>query len=300
MIQRAARLGLTLFAGAGCACLGADEVLGIRNDSFEVPETAFVTLLLDSWERFPKPDGYVEEGGFLWNQLTGIFANSAPGSLDHLENLKGRQSMWVFAVPDNGVWQRVQAGDGISAARVQEGDTYRLTLDVLGGGGAMKAMVPISFRVQAMGEGAERTTVASFTVTNSVELFPGRTRMRTFEFVSSPVPGGHPAIGQPLAIEVRSTVTPELEGGYWNVDALRLVRVPQVRPELTISRTENGIRLGWESLTGWRYRLYRSDHPGMGEPYGIEMVGTGEGLALEVPVEPETNAFFRLQGWPPE
>jgi hypothetical protein len=298
LLVRTAFLGLTLLVGQGHSGLRAEEILTISNHSFEAPETPFVTLVFDSWERFPKPDGYVEEGGFLWNQLTGTFANSAPGSVDHLENLKGRQSMWVFAVPDNGVWQRVRTSDGLSAAQIQAGDTYRLTVDLLGGGGAMRPSVPISLRLQAVGEGMARSTIASFSVTNSLELFPVRTRMRTFEFTSAPVPMDHPAIGMPLAIEVRSMVSPELEGGYWNVDALQLVRVPVVRPELTLVRSENGIRLGWQSIAGWRYRLYRAEQLGMDAPYGTELTGTGVEMALEVPLEPETNAFFRLHGWP--
>ncbi len=292
-------LGVVLVVGVAVDAR-AEEVLVIPNASFELPETTFVTLFFDSWERFPKPEGYVEEGGFLWNQLTGTFANSAPGSIDHLENLKGRQSMWVFAVPDNGVWQRVRTSDGTADARIQEGDTYRLTLDLLGGGGSMRPMVPISFRLQGMGEGSERSTLASFTVTNSVQLFPTRTRMRTFEFTSAPVPANDPSIGRSLAIEVRSMVSPQLEGGYWNVDAIQLVRLPLVRSDLTLVRADDGIRLGWGSQAGWRYQLYRSDGPAMGDPYGAELVGTGGELRVEVPVEPETNAFFRLQGWLPQ
>jgi len=302
---RIVELGRSLVWVAGGALASAawtlaDEALVIPNHSFERPVTSFVTLELDSWERFPKPAAYVEEGGFLWSQLTGTFANAAPGSSDHLTNLQGNQSMWVFAVPDNGVWNRVLSSDGVSEARVVAGDSYRLTVDLLGTGGAMKPGVPITLSVQALGSGVERIPVASFTVTNSVDLFPVRTRMRTFEFVSDPVPAGHPAVGQGLAVEVRSTVSPADEGGYWNVDALQLVRLSPATLELTILGMGDVVRLGWGSRAGWRYRLHRSATLGVGEPMGAEISGTGETMVMEVPVEPEGGIFFRLHGMPPQ
>jgi hypothetical protein len=37
----------------------------IPNGSFELPVTPFVSVNVDAWEKPPKPDWYVEEGGFL-------------------------------------------------------------------------------------------------------------------------------------------------------------------------------------------------------------------------------------------
>ena len=77
----------------------------IPNYSFESPATPYVSINIDSWEKAPKPDWYPENGPFLWTQLTGIFKNTPNGSSDHIDNCEGNQALWLFAVPDVGLYQ---------------------------------------------------------------------------------------------------------------------------------------------------------------------------------------------------
>src|SRR5580765_1095809 len=77
----------------------------VPNGSFESPATSFVSINIDSWQKNPKPDWYVESGGFLWSQLTGIFKNTSAGSSDHLDNCDGNQALWLFAVPEVALFQ---------------------------------------------------------------------------------------------------------------------------------------------------------------------------------------------------
>jgi hypothetical protein len=83
----------------------------IPNHSFELPTTSFVSINIDSWQKTPKPDWYVEDGGFLWTQLTGAFKNNAPPSPDHIVNCDGNQAIWLFAVPEVGLFQDYDSMD---------------------------------------------------------------------------------------------------------------------------------------------------------------------------------------------
>src|SRR5262245_10147551 len=90
--------GVLLAAGLAGA-LRADT-FAVPNGSFEGPQTGYVSINIDNWQKNPKPAWYQEQGGFLWTQLTGIFKNTAPGNSDHLENCDLAQAIWLFAVPE--------------------------------------------------------------------------------------------------------------------------------------------------------------------------------------------------------
>src|SRR5438105_14509978 len=72
----------------------------VPNGSFESPATTFVDTRIDSWQKAPKPDWYAESSGYTWDELTGVFANTATNSADHIDNCDGAQAMGMFAVPD--------------------------------------------------------------------------------------------------------------------------------------------------------------------------------------------------------
>src|SRR5262245_50961431 len=86
-------LQLTTRMCAAAACLGSvpAEVIPIPNGSFEAPATTFVDLNIQAWQKSPKPDWYVEGGGFLWIQLSGVFKNTPEGRADHIDNCDGEQ-----------------------------------------------------------------------------------------------------------------------------------------------------------------------------------------------------------------
>src|SRR5436309_556472 len=83
----------------------------VPNYSFESPATAFVTINIDSWQKSSKPDWYQENGGFTWVQLTGAFKNTATNSSDHIDNCDGNQAIWLFAVPEVGLFQDYDSAD---------------------------------------------------------------------------------------------------------------------------------------------------------------------------------------------
>ena len=96
-------------AMAGSGLLAGPIV--VPNGSFESPATGFVSLTVDSWQKSPKPDWYLEGGGFLWSQLIGLFKNTAPTSPDHLDNCDGNQAIWLFVVPEVALFQDYDTAD---------------------------------------------------------------------------------------------------------------------------------------------------------------------------------------------
>ena len=137
-------VGLSLAAGGMVGSVTGAETIPVPNGSFELPSVIYVGTFIDSWQKTPKPDDYVESGGFTWDQLSGVFLNTPPTSSDHIDNCDGRQALWLFAVPEAGLFQDYESRDWNDAepshafdARFEPGRSYRVTVGVLGGGGGM-------------------------------------------------------------------------------------------------------------------------------------------------------------------
>ena len=293
-LARRAFVGLGGLAALMVPVHAVTEPLLVPNGSFELPSTPFVSLLIDGWQRTPKPAWYVEDGGFLWNQLTGIFVNTAPGAADHLESLDGRQAAWLFAVPEAGLFQEVRNASGTMPAVYEAGRSYRLTLDAVGGGGNMLDGVTLEAGLIRWDTGSNRVWVASTVVTNSAALFDPRTFLRTFRLTTPLLTPTDPAVGQVIGVQMVSTVSAAAQGGYWDVDNVRVEAVTPTQPELTHALDAGQLRLGWRSEEGVRYRVRRSgdlrEWTWVGEP----VVGTGEAVSVRVPVDPGVDGFFSL------
>ncbi len=286
--------GAGLLASALVSLQAATEPLVVPNGSFELPATPFVSLLIDGWQRTPKPAWYVEDGGFLWNQLTGIFVNTAPGAADHLESLDGRQAAWLFAVPEAGLFQQVRNAAGTEPAVYEAGRSYRITFDAVGGGGNMLEGVTLEAGLIRWDSVSNRVWVASTVVTNSPALFDPRTYLRTFSLTTPVLAPADAAVGAIIGVQVVSTVSAAAQGGYWDVDRVRVDALTRTQPELTHALEAGQLRLGWRSETGVRYRVRRSSDllgwTGVGDP----VVGTGEPVSVRVPVEAAVDGFFSL------
>ena len=272
----------------------ATESLVVPNGSFELPATPFVSLLIDGWQRTPKPTWYVEDGGFLWNQLTGIFVNTAPGAADHLELLDGRQAAWLFAVPEAGLFQQIRNAAGTAPAVYEAGRSYRITFDAVGGGGNMLEGVTLEAGFIRWDAGSNRVWVASTVVTNSPALFDPRTYLRTFSLTTPVLAPADPALGAVIGVQVVSTVSAEAQGGYWDVDRVRVEALTPTQPELTHVLEAGQLRLGWRSETGVRYRVRRSGDLRGWTVVGEPVLGTGNAVSVHVSVEAAVDGFFSL------
>ncbi len=272
----------------------ADELLVVPNGSFESPATPFVSLLIQSWQRTPKPGWYVEEGGFQWGQLTGIFLNTAPGAADHIEALDGQQAAWLFAVPEAGLFGGVQNAAGTAPAVFEVGRSYRVSIDVLGAGGNMLDGVELETSLFRWVEGTNRVVVGGVTITNSAAAFPSRNQLTTYQRTLPAVKPGDPWVGQPIGVQVVSRATLANQGGYWDIDRIRVEALAPHVPELGVERVDGEIRLKWVSATGWRYQVRDATELGGWSVLGEARIGNGNELSVRLPVGSGDQRFYSL------
>jgi hypothetical protein len=214
--------------GFGFGVFGRE--IHIPNGSFESPPSPFVSLNIDNWQKAPKPVDYIEEGGFLWSQLVGIFKNTAPDQPDHIINCDGNQALWMFAVPGVMAFQDYDSmdwNDPIPSrafdARFESGKSYILTTGIIGGGGGMLPGATLDISLYFRDASGNRRPVATTTAIHSTASFPSVNR---FEEVVVRVPMVRPDdewAGRNIGIQFHSTVSTSLQGGYWDVDHIRLV-----------------------------------------------------------------------------
>ncbi|MBL9139122.1 MAG: hypothetical protein JNK85_24860 [Verrucomicrobiales bacterium] len=194
------------------------QPLFIPNASFESPSTSFVDNRLDRWQKTPKPGWYDESGGFTWDQLFGVFKNTEPGKPDHIVNVSGDQAIYLFAVPEVGIFQdAVAAGE-----RFTVGTSYTLTAAVIGGGGGMTNGVSLEMSLYYLDDGGNRIAVGATNIVHDPARFPD---INHFVDVELAIPGVRPTdawAGRPIGIRFLSTANPANAGGYWDLDHVRL------------------------------------------------------------------------------
>ena len=261
MNWRLVQFGIGMWAGADKL---PAEVIPIPNGSFESPTTDFVDLNIDSWQEAPKPDWYVEGGGFLWTQLAGTFRNTPPGRFDHIDNCDGDQGAWLFAVPEVALFQDYHSVDWNDAvpthafeARFEVEKSYKLTVGVIAGGGGMSngatAQISLFYRDAA----SNKVTVAAASITNSPTLFSNRTQFVDFEAHLPVVKADDQWAGQHIGVQILSTVNTNLQGGYWDFDNVRLSSFDS--PRLLDTASASGqVTFTLQSEPGLRFEILAS------------------------------------------
>jgi hypothetical protein len=208
-------------------------VIVVPNRSFESPATPFVSINIDSWQKSPKPADYIETGGYQWTQLTGIFKNTPSNSADHIDNCDGNQALWVFAVPGAGLFQDYDSIDWRDLppnhqfnAVIAPGRTYHLTVGVIGSGGGMMPGATLDLSLYYRDAASNQIMVAVTTLTNDPATFSNTTHLVDCRVDVPLVKPTDPWAGQHLGIQFKSTVTTNLQGGYWDLDNVRLFEGP--------------------------------------------------------------------------
>lgn len=211
------------------ACTLLAGAISVPNASFESPVTPFVSTQIDAWQKAPKPAWYDETGGFFWDQLVGLFKNTPAGSADHIENCDGAQAIWLFAVPEVALFQDYDSVDWNDPspshafdARFEVGKSYRLTVGVIGTGGNMLEGVPLEIGLYYRDADGDPAIVASTTVTNSAAVFPDRNHFVDFAVQVPTVQVGDAWAGQHIGVRFLSTVSAAMQGGFWDLDNVRL------------------------------------------------------------------------------
>jgi hypothetical protein len=209
------------------------QPITVPNGSFESPATSFVSINIDNWQKTAKPDDYVESGGFLWTQLTGIFQNTPTNSSDHIDNCDGNQAVWLFAVPEVGLFQDYNSVDWNDNAPThafnatfEAGKSYHLTVGVIGTGGNMLPGASLQLSLYYRDAASNMVTVAATGITNSSDIFSNNTHFIDFDIDVPIVKPSDAWAGQNIGIQFLSTVDTNLQGGYWDLDNVRLVAGP--------------------------------------------------------------------------
>jgi thiamine pyrophosphokinase len=218
----------------------------IPNGSFESPETSFADPRLDGWQKAPEPARYMGGGGFPWDQLMGQFLNTTNGSPSHIDNMDGKQAAFLFALPQVAIFQDYNTMFGTNAApthdfntKFEVGKSYNLTVGVLGSGGGMSNGATFQISMYYRDAATNMVTVAATTITNTRTLFPTNTHFTDFNVQVPTVTAIDAWAGKQIGIQLASTVGFDLQGGYWDVDdvRLRVVRDP-ILAEFGITNTQ--------------------------------------------------------------
>ncbi|MGD0258277.1 MAG: hypothetical protein ABSD29_00460 [Verrucomicrobiota bacterium] len=190
----------------------------IPNASFESPVTDYAWPQIDSWQQTPS-----------WtNEESGVFLNLPP----YIDNCDGSQAAFLFAAPQAALFQDYDSTDWSNSvpthafnATFDVGESYTLTVAVLGGTNLtypMQVGTTLQLSLYYRDASSNMVIVAATTITNSGQLFPTNTHFVDFSVYVPGVRTNDPWAGQNIGVQIASTVSPDLAGGYWDLDNVRL------------------------------------------------------------------------------
>jgi hypothetical protein len=238
------------------------EFIAVPNGSFESPSTLFVDPRIDSWQKAAQPAFFDTNVFGPWDNLAGVFLNTAPTNVDHIDNADGNQLAYLFSYPQMGIFQDFNSIDWSNStpthafnAQFERGKGYRLTFGVttssqepLNQGATLQAS--LYYRDTS----GNPVTVGSTTITYSTNVFTNLTHLIDFQVNVPAVQASDPWASQNIGIQILSTVEPDLIGGVWDLDNIRLSEA--VAAELTgLVRTNNQFTLLIHSETGLVFEI---------------------------------------------
>lgn len=249
--------------------LSRGGTLHVPNGSFESPLTPYVSVNIDSWQKAAKPDWYVESGEFLWSYNVGIFKNDPTNSTDHIDNMDGNQAIWLFAVPEVALFQDHDSVDwsGLAPtnaldARFEPGKSYRLAVGVIATGGGMLQGATLEIGLYYRDSASNKVTVAAVSITNTTSIFTNNTHLIDFEVNVPMIKVGDAWADRHIGIQMLSTVSTNLQGGYWDLDNVRLTAIQE--PVLLDPAWTNGqFQFTMRSEPGLAFEVLASEHPGL-------------------------------------
>ncbi|MCX8154944.1 MAG: hypothetical protein N3J91_00600 [Verrucomicrobiae bacterium] len=230
--------------------------LYVPNGSFEQPRTTFADPRLEAWQKTPKPLWFVEDPQDpvrQWFNLSGQFLNVGTNDPAYIDNVHGAQAAFLFALPDVGLFQELRwpATENAPAgeARYRAGRAYRLSLGVMGGGGAMVQGVRLRVALYYTDAASNRVPVTSLIITNTAQTFSNFNHFVEFSCVTAKVSPQDPWAGQVIGVEIMSLAGFDNMGGYWDVDHVRVeevIPVPNGSFELPATPFVDIAITGWE------------------------------------------------------
>jgi hypothetical protein len=211
----------------------------LPNASFELPlvppVSPFAGPDVDSWQKTAQPAWYdpATNNFAPWDYLMGTFTNAPspppPSPETFIDNCDGNQAAFLLALPEVGLFQDYDSLSGTNTtpshafdAKFNIGKAYTLTAGLIGGGGGMKPGVTIELGLYYRDAASNMVTVAAISITNSEAAFPTNTHFVDYQVQTPGVKASDLWAGQNIGIRLLSTVDHAIDGGYWDVDNVRL------------------------------------------------------------------------------
>jgi hypothetical protein len=178
-----------------------------------------------------------------------------------IDNCDGTQAAFLFAFPDVTIFQDYNSIYGTNTtpshafnAMFNVNRAYSLTVGVIGGGGGMYDGATLQLSLYYRDASSNMVTVGATTIINSAQLFPTNTHLVDFSVYVPGVRTNDQWAGQNIGIQIASTVDFDLEGGYWDVDNVRLTET--ALPALTSPQvTNNQYGFTLQSQPGLRFEI---------------------------------------------
>jgi hypothetical protein len=226
---------LAVLAAGSNALLAA--AITVPNGSFEsqtaLPTYPYITTLIDSWQKAPKPDWFNETtSGIYWDQTAGLFQNTPLGFPNHIDNMDGNQGLYVMTIPqvalfqdyDTIAWNQSAPSHAFDAT-YEVGKAYRFTLGVIGGLGGMTPGASLELAMYYRDAGNQPVTIAATPVVFDPAVFPSGTHFLDFSVGVPYVQAGDAWAGQHIGLRLLSTSGDG--ASYWDLDNARLTVVPE-------------------------------------------------------------------------
>jgi hypothetical protein len=226
---------------------------------------------MDYWEKSPQPSWY-DPSMFYdtpWEDYMGTFYNVPyPGSF--IDNCDGIQAAFLFALPQVAIFQDYNSIDGTNTtpshafnALFNVGSAYRLTVGVIGGVDGTPPLyigATLQLSLYYRDAASNMVTVASTTITNSLQLFPTNTHFVDFSVEVPGVLSTDPWANQNIGVQIASTVGMDMANGYWDLDNVRLTET--VLPVLHSPQlTNNQFSFTLRSEPGLRFEILTHTNP---------------------------------------
>jgi hypothetical protein len=220
-------LGLTISLLAPVSHAGN---LYVPNFSFESTPTQFADPRVDSWQKAPQPSTFDTNVFGSWDNLVGVFLNPPATNAAHIDNADGNQLAYVFSYPQTGIFQDDSSTDWSGAPATHAfnstfttGKTYTLTIGLTSS--SFEPLTPgatLELSLYYRDASSNQMKVATTTATYQTNVFTNPTHLIDFQVKVPEVKAGDPWAGQNIGIQIESTVAPNLIGGVWDLESVRL------------------------------------------------------------------------------
>jgi autotransporter-associated beta strand protein len=198
----------------------------VPNYDFSSPYVAklppYAVAGVSDWVQSPPPANW--NGGTQgWVDTVGVFVNVPQEWIDNLVPSGGtsvhQQAAFMFSTPG------LQLSQTLSST-FQIGASYQLAVGIEGGGQGMVLGCPMEIGLYYLDAGGNQVMVGTTTVLNDLTLSGSANSYITHlpdRYLSiPPVTASDPWAGQNIGIALLQTATPVNEGGYWDINNVRL------------------------------------------------------------------------------